>query len=100
MGKLQVELHVHADEDGLWLEDVHTGQHVPLPYAFGQSLVEALDAVGQEALAERLLVVVNAAAARRIREEAKLRCMDPVYSKEECSRCKELLEEDIQASAS
>jgi hypothetical protein len=94
MEKLCVALSIQADEDGLWLED--DGRRVSLPDSFWHALVEALRDAGQPGLAARLAQVIEESGAKRIRSEAKFRCMDPVYSPEEARRCQEVLGEDLK----
>jgi hypothetical protein len=93
MEKLCVALRIQADGDGLWLED--DGRRIPLPTSFWHSLAQALHEAGQPELAGRLEGAIAEAKAKRVRAEAKFRCMDPVFSPEEARRCHELLEEDL-----
>lgn len=93
MERLQLELRMRADEDGLWLED--GGERISLPSSFWSALAYALREAGQPELARRLERVIEEARAKRARAEAKFRCMDPVYSPEEARRCHELLDEDL-----
>ncbi|HEU67887.1 MAG TPA: hypothetical protein ENN53_01490 [Candidatus Acetothermia bacterium] len=95
MEKLSVALRIQADEDGLWLED--DGRRVPLPVSFWRALAAALRDAGQPELAGRLHQAIEETGAKRIRSEAKFRCMDPAYSPEEARRCQELLKEDLRS---
>lgn len=94
MERLCVALRVQADEDGLWLED--DDRRVPLPDTFWHALADTLRDAGQPDLAGRLEQAIAEAEARRVRAEAKFRCMDPVYSPEEARRCQEVLGEDFK----
>lgn len=94
MEKLCVALRVQADEDGLWLED--DDRRVPLPDTFWHALADTLRDAGQPDLAGRLEQAIAVAEAKRVRAEAKFRCMDPVYSPEDARRCQEVLGEDFK----
>lgn len=95
MEKLCVALRVQADEDGLWLED--DGRRISVPDTFWRALADTLRDAGQPDLAGRLEQAIAEAEAKRVRAEAKFRCMDPVYSPEEARRCQEVLGEDLKA---
>ncbi len=97
MEELVFRVHVRSGEAAeLWLDDARSGKRVTLPDAFWRSLAESLREVGQVELAERLEAALAAVITARLRDEARKRCMERVYSEEECWRCQELIREDLE----